>query len=62
MTIVKHLLESTLRFGQLQRRLSPVSTRTLTRQLRDLEADGIIHREVFAEVPPRVEYSLTELG
>lgn len=62
MTIVKHLLESTLRFGQLQRQLGLVSTRTLTRQLRDLEADGIIHREVFAEVPPRVEYSLTELG
>lgn len=62
LTVVKHLLERPHRFGELGRVVGPVTPRTLTRQLRDLETDGIVHREVFAEVPPRVEYSLTELG
>ena len=60
--ILWHLSFKTLRFSQLQRRLAKVTQKMLTQQLRELEADGLVHREVFAEVPPRVEYSLTELG
>jgi len=60
--ILWHLLDRTLRFSQLQRRLSGITQKMLTQQLRDLEQDGLVHRRVFAEVPPRVEYSLTEQG
>ncbi|HEX3548056.1 MAG TPA: helix-turn-helix domain-containing protein [Mycobacterium sp.] len=50
------------RFAELRRKTTGISDRVLTRQLRELETDGIVHRAVFAEVPPRVEYSLTEYG
>lgn len=62
LTIVKHLQAGPLRFGALRRAVGTVSERMLTRQLRELERDGVVHRRVFAEVPPRVEYSLTALG
>ena len=60
--LVCHLLDGRKRFGEL-RRLTPNATeRMITLQLRELEADGVISRHVFAEVPPRVEYEVTELG
>src|ERR1700709_2917298 len=60
--ILYHLLNDTVRFNELRRRLSRITQRMLTRQLRELEANGLIHREIYAEVPLRVEYSLTTLG
>ena len=57
-----HLLEGKKRYGEL-RRLTPNATeRMITLQLRELEADGVVARKVFAEVPPRVEYQLTPFG
>ncbi|MEH3156072.1 MAG: helix-turn-helix domain-containing protein [Gordonia paraffinivorans] len=62
LTVVKNLLDGPVRFGVLGRAVGPVNPRVLTRQLRELEHDGIVHRQVYGEVPPRVEYSLTPLG
>jgi DNA-binding HxlR family transcriptional regulator len=50
------------RFRQLQRTVAPITQKELTKRLRDLERSGLVHRRVYAEVPPRVEYRLTELG
>lgn len=60
--LVMHISQGTNRFGQLQRAIPAISKQMLTTQLRELEADGIVHREIFPVVPPRVEYTLTELG
>ncbi|MBC8038220.1 MAG: helix-turn-helix transcriptional regulator [Rhizobiales bacterium] len=50
------------RFGELKRLVPEISEKVLIQQLREMEADGIVHREVFHQVPPRVEYSVTKLG
>jgi DNA-binding HxlR family transcriptional regulator len=60
--IIYHLLQGTMRFNQLHRSIPGVTQQMLTSQLRELEADGIVHREVYAQVPPKVEYSLTPVG
>ena len=57
-----HLLSGTKRFGELQRLIPEASRQMLTMQLRELEQMGMIHRQAYAQVPPKVEYSLTELG
>lgn len=60
--IIWQLREKTLRFSQLKRRLPGITQKMLTQQLRDLENDGLISREVYPQVPPKVEYSLTDYG
>lgn len=60
--ILRDLMDRTMRFGELQRSVGSISQKVLTAQLRKMEANGLVHREIYAEVPPRVEYSLTELG
>lgn len=60
--ILRDLMPGTKRFGELKKSIGHVSQKVLTAQLRDMEASGLVSRRVYAEVPPRVEYSLTELG
>jgi DNA-binding HxlR family transcriptional regulator len=60
--ILYHLFQGVKRFSELQRSISGVTQKVLTQQLREMERNGILHREVFAQVPPKVEYSLTDLG
>ena len=60
--ILWHLADVTLRFSELRQRISGATPKMLTQQLRELEAQELLHREVFPVIPPRVEYSLTDLG
>jgi DNA-binding HxlR family transcriptional regulator len=60
--IVFHLMQGTMRFGELRRLMPDVTQQMLTAHLRELEHHGVVHREVYAQVPPKVEYSLTPLG
>ena len=60
--ILRDLLTGAKRFGELKKSVGSVSQKVLTAQLRDMESNGLINRHAYAEVPPRVEYSLTELG
>jgi DNA-binding HxlR family transcriptional regulator len=60
--ILHNLISGTKRFNELNKLIPKVTQRMLTMQLRELEADGIVHREVYAVVPPKTEYSLTEVG
>ncbi|MEV6925039.1 helix-turn-helix domain-containing protein [Dactylosporangium sp. NPDC051485] len=62
LAVVAALVDGELRFSEVQRRVAGISHRMLTKTLRDLERDGLVGRRVHAEVPPRVEYTLTPLG
>ena len=60
--ILWHLAEQTLRFNELHKLIPRATAKMLTQQLRELETDKLIHREIYPVIPPKVEYSLTELG
>ncbi|VAW97550.1 Transcriptional regulator, HxlR family [hydrothermal vent metagenome] len=60
--ILFYLRDNTRRFNELKRLMPNITQRMLTKQLRELEADKIVHREIFQEIPPKVEYSLTTFG
>ena len=60
--ILRELFLGVKRFGQLHRALQGITQKMLTQQMREMEEDGIVHREVYLQVPPKVEYSLTPLG
>ena len=60
--IIKEIFTGTKRFGELSRGVQGISQKMLTQQLRQMEADKLINRKIYAEVPPRVEYSLTKIG
>ena len=60
--ILRDLMDGTKRFGELKKSIGTVSPKVLTAQLRDMEEKGLLTRKVYAEVPPRVEYTLTETG
>ncbi len=60
--IIRDLLDGTKRFGELKKSVGNISQKVLTSNLRSMEEDGLLTREVFPEVPPRVEYTLTETG
>ena len=62
MLILRDLFDGTKRFGELRRSLDGISPKTLSQRLRDLESHGIVQRVVYPEIPPRVEYSLSEKG
>ena len=60
--ILWHLADGKLRFSQLTKKISKATPKMLTQQLREMEAQNLIHREVYPVVPPKIEYSLTDLG
>jgi DNA-binding HxlR family transcriptional regulator len=60
--ILREIFTGTKRFGELSRGVPGISQKMLTQQLRQMEQDNLVHRKVYAEVPPRVEYSLTDIG
>lgn len=62
LVIIYYLIQETKRFNELRRLIPDVTQQMLTLQLRELERDGIVHRQIYAQVPPKVEYSLTPHG
>lgn len=60
--ILWHLMHNKKRFNELRRIIPRITTKMLTQQLKELEADGFVNRKIFAEIPPKVEYSITEAG
>lgn len=60
--ILRELFQGVKRFNELQRAVNGITQKMLTQQLREMESDGIVHREIYLQVPPKVEYSLTPVG